>query len=199
MEIRHLYRYLAGLAAVVCSLRAGGQSRPISHAQQVANATCLLKSSAARLGVREATGRNDGPEVEAAQRVAGARRGDPWCGCEQYVEQKQCGLPTPAWPAAAANWTLISSFRTYYIRGRRGIVDSIQVGDQVTFYYANLGRVGHVGRNVQPTRAVRRGRPARGFIVRAGNTGSGGGRDGAGVHDVFYSAIDVYAAANWKY
>jgi hypothetical protein len=149
--------------------------------------------------VREATGRNDGPQVEAAQRAAGAKKGDPWCGCEQYVEQKLCGLPTPAWAAAAANWTLASNSRTYYIRGQRGVADSIRVGDQVTFYYANLGRVGHVGRNVQATRILRRGRPARGFIVRAGNTGSGGGRDGAGVHDVFYAATDVYAAANWKY
>jgi hypothetical protein len=199
MEVRYLPRYLAGLAAVVCSLRAGGQPRPVSRVQQKANAFCLLKSSAARLGVREATGRNDGPQVEAAQRAAGAKKGDPWCGCEQYVEQKLCGLPTPAWAAAAANWTLTGNSRTYYIRGQRGVADSIQVGDQVTFYYANLGRVGHVGRNVQATRSLRRGRPARGFIVRAGNTGSGGGRDGAGVHDVFYAATDVYAAANWKY
>jgi hypothetical protein len=199
MEVHYLPRYLAGLAAVVCSLRAGGQPRPVSRAQQKANASCLLKSSAARLNVREATGRNDGPQVEAAQRAAGAKKGDPWCGCEQYVEQKLCGLPTPAWAAAAANWTLAGNSRTYYIRGQRGVADSIQVGDQVTFYYANLGRVGHVGRNVQATRSLRRGRPARGFIVRAGNTGSGGGRDGAGVHDVFYAATDVYAAANWKY
>jgi hypothetical protein len=199
MEICYLSRYLAGLAAAVCSLRAGGQPRPVSRAKQVANATCLLKSSAARLSIREASGHNDGLEVEAAQRAAGARKGDPWCGCEQYVEQKLCGLPAPTWAAAAANWTLTSSPRTYYLRGRRGVVDSIQLGDQVTFYYANLGRVGHVGRNVQATRPVRRGRPTRGFIVRAGNTGSGGGRDGAGVHDVFYSAADIYAAANWKY
>ena len=199
MEIRPLYRYLAGLAAAVCSLRAGGQSRPVSRAQQSANAICLLKGSAARLGIREATGRNDGPEVEAAQRAAGARKGDPWCGCEQYVEQKLCGLPAPAWSAAAANWTRAGNPRTYYVRGQRGSLDSIRVGDQVTFYYANLGRVGHVGRNVQATRSVRRGRPARGFVVRAGNTGSGGGRDGAGVHDVFYAATDIYAAANWKY
>lgn len=159
----------------------------------------MLRCSAARLSIREATGRNDGPQVEAAQRAAGAKKGDPWCGCEQYVEQKLCSLPAPAWAAAAANWTLATSPRTYYIRGRRGTADSIRVGDQVTFYYVNLGRVGHVGRNVQAARPVRRGRHARGFIVRAGNTGSGGGRDGAGVHDVFYAAPDIYAAANWRY
>lgn len=199
MEIRLVHRYLAGLAVLVCSLRAGGQPRPVSWARQQANAACLLKSSATRLHIREATGRNDGPEVEAAQRAAGARKGDPWCGCEQYVEQRLCGLPAPAWSAAAANWTRASNPRTYYIRGQRGVVDSIRVGDQVTFYYANLGRVGHVGRNVQISRGLRQGRPARGFVVRAGNTGRGGGRNGAGVYDVFYAATDIYAAANWKY
>jgi hypothetical protein len=199
MEVHYLHRYLAGLAFAFCNLYASGQSRPVNSTQQTANVVCLLKSSAARLGIREATGHNDGIEVEAAQRAAGAKKGDPWCGCEQYVEQKLCGLPAPLWAAAAANWTRAGNPRTYYIRGQRGAAASIAVGDQVTFYYVNLGRVGHVGRNVQATQGVRRGRPARGFIVRAGNTGNGGGRDGAGVHDVFYSATDIYAAANWKY
>jgi hypothetical protein len=159
----------------------------------------LLKISASRLYIREATGHNDGAEVEVAQRAAGAKKGDPWCGCERFMWNKLAGLPTPAWPAAARNWSLTSSPRTYYIRGLRGSLDSVKVGDTVTFYYANLGRVGHVGMDVAHSRPIRRGRPTRSFTVRAGNTGAGGGRDGAGNHDVLYAATDIYAGARWTY
>ncbi|MGI4872454.1 MAG: hypothetical protein ACRYFX_14905 [Janthinobacterium lividum] len=171
-----------------------------THPPRAGQPTAVLQVSAARLYIREATGHNDGPEVEAAQRAAGARPGiDEWCGCEQYMEQHLCGLPSPPWPAAARNWTPPTSPRTVYIRGLRGTTADIAPGYQVTFYYSNLGRIGHVGRAVSATRAVRRGRPARGWIVRAGNTGTGGGRTGAGVYDIFYSSYEIYAAANWLY
>ncbi|MDO7886704.1 hypothetical protein [Hymenobacter cheonanensis] len=171
----------------------------VAHRARPGQPAAVLQVSAGRLRIREATGRNDGPDVEAAQRAAGAQKGDPWCGCEQFMEQRLCGLPSPAWPAAARNWSLASSPRTYFIRGLRGSLDSLRPGHQVTFYYATLGRVGHVGRLVAASRPVRRGRPARGWVVRAGNTGTGGGRDGAGVHDVWYPTYELYAAANWLY
>jgi|GEM_PF-3520889 len=158
----------------------------------------LLAVSASRLRVREATGRNDGVEVEAAQRLAGARVGiDPWCGCERNWWNVKAGRACPAWPAAAANWTKPSSARTFYIRGQRGQLDSLRIADTVTFFYSNLGRVGHVGMVVATGRPLRAGRPPRTYLVRAGNTGSGGGREGAGVHDVTYSAESLYAAATW--
>ncbi|GAA4362734.1 hypothetical protein GCM10023185_30940 [Hymenobacter saemangeumensis] len=159
----------------------------------------MLEVGSARLHIREATGRNDGPEVELAQRLAGAKKGDPWCGCEMYMQQRLSGLPWPKWPAAARNWSLGTDARTFYITGVRGSLDSIRLGHIVTFYYPNLGRVGHVGRAVGFSRPVRAGRPVRGFIVRSGNTGRGGGRDGAGVYDVFYPAYSIYAASNWLY
>lgn len=159
---------------------------------------CQLKIAAAELHVRERTGRNDGPEVEARQRAAGARPGvDPWCGCEMFWQQRACGLPSPAWPAAARNWSLGTSARTFFVRGVRGSLDSIRPGHIVTFYYANLGRVGHVGKVVALGRPVRAGRPARTFLVNAGNTGTGGGRDGAGVYNVTYPSYQIYAGANW--
>lgn len=178
------------LVLVVLPTEAQAQPRP--------GAACLLATSAARLVVREKTGHNDGPEVELAQRLAGARVGvDAWCGCERNLWNVRCGRPCPAWPAAAKNWTLPASARTFFIRGRRGSLDSVKVVDTVTFFYANLGRVGHVGMVVEVGRPVRAGRPPRTYRVRAGNTGSGGGRDGAGVHDVTYSAESLYAASTW--
>lgn len=170
-----------------------------SRAVQATNAKKVLAWSNAHLNVREATGRNDGPEVEAFLRVTGNRKGDPWCGAYQAAGNKACGLPIPAGAGGARNWTLPGNRRTYYIRGQRGSLDSLKPGHQITFYYANLGRVGHVGRLMQPTRSIRRGRPARGWYTNEGNTGTGGGREGAGVKQLFRSSTDFYAAANWLY
>lgn len=172
---------------------------PPASAQPVRKGTdCLLVASAKRLSVREATGHNDGPEVELVQRLAGARVGiDPWCGCERNYWNLQCGRPCPKWPAAAANWSLSTDKRTFFILGRRGSVDSLKIGDTVTFYCANLGRVGHVGMVVAKGRPLRAGRAPRYLLVRAGNTGIGGGRDGAGDHDVLYQPASIYAGAIW--
>ena len=170
-----------------------------AHRAKPGAVACQLQAAAADLHVRELTGRNDGPEVLARQKLAKAKAGDPWCGCEMHWQQQACGLPSPAWPAAARNWSDGTSARTFFIRGTRGALDSIRPGHMVTFYYTNLGRVGHVGKVVALGRPVRAGRAPRTFVVNAGNTGTGGGRDGAGVYNVTYQAYQIYAGANWSY
>jgi hypothetical protein len=171
----------------------------VAHRQRPGAVAAQLRAAAAELHVRELTGNNDGPEVLARQKAAGAKPRDPWCGCEMFWQQQVCQLPSPAWPAAARNWSQGSSPRTFFIRGLRGSLDSVGLGHIVTFYYANLGRVGHVGKVVAVGRSVRAGRAPRTFLVNAGNTGRGGGRDGAGVYNVSYPAYQIYGASNWSY
>ncbi|UOQ70983.1 hypothetical protein [Hymenobacter cellulosilyticus] len=72
-------------------------------------------------------------------------------------------------------------------------MDLIQPGHQVGFYYANLGRIAYVARTVAPTRK----RGNRGWYCNEGNTGTGGGRDGAGVHVLLRASWEFYATANW--
>jgi hypothetical protein len=167
-------------------------------AVQLANANCSLKWSYTQLYVRELTGRNDGKEVEAYQRLTGNHKGDSWCGSFQAAVQRACGLSLPAGAGGSYNW-FKDPRRTYYVRGQRGNIDQIRLGDKAGFYYANLGRIGHILLVARESRPIRRGRPARGYILRAGNTGSGGGRNGAGVYDLYYDASAIYAASNWKY
>lgn len=147
--------------------------------------------------VRELTGNNDGPEIDAWLRLVGSPLRSPWCGATQGQCQHDVKLPMPKLAGAARSWAVPA--RTYYIRGVRGSLDSLKPGHCVMFYYANLGRIGHIGRLVAPQRPIRKGRPARGWLVVAGNTGTGGGRDGAGIHQYFYPASDLYAVANWLY
>jgi hypothetical protein len=158
----------------------------------------VLQWSVQQLNVRELTGHNDGPIIGVWLRATGNKEGDSWCGAYQAAGQRSCGLPYPAGAAGSYNW-FKDPKRTYYRQGLRGTVDSLRPGHQVGFYYANLGRIGHIGRAVAAGRPIRKGRPARGWYVNAGNTGAGGGRDGGGVRVVFYPSASIYAAANWLY
>lgn len=154
----------------------------------------MLQWSAAHLHVREATGRNDGPEIWAWQALTGNARGVEWCGCYQAGGQKACGLPFPAGAGGARNWFLDPK-RTYFLKGVRGSIDSLKPGHQVGFYYASHKRIAHIGRAIMPTRA----RGARGWYCNEGNTGKGGGRTGAGVHLLMRANWEIHAAANWLY
>jgi hypothetical protein len=104
----------------------------------------------------------------------------------------------PAGAGRARNWFTLAT-RTYYVRGARGVPDSVKLGHKVGFYYANLGRIGHIEQVVAAKQGLRKGRPARGYTIWAGNTGTGGGREGARVHDIFYASTDLYAVADWNY
>ena len=194
--MKRLAPFLPVLASFFVASTAPAQ---VAHRARPGAVAAQLQVATAELHVRELTGNNDGPKVLARQRAAGAKPRDPWCGCEMFWQQQLCQLPSPAWPAAARNWSQGASPRTFFIRGLRGSLDSIRPGHIVTFYYANLGHVGHVGKVVALGRPVRARRAPRTFLVNAGNTGHGGGRDGAGVYNVSYPAYQLYASANWSY
>lgn len=196
MPTNNFARFILAMVVFILLLMCfGSYGQPLPPAY--ANANCTLKWSATQLYVREATGRNDGPEVEAYLKITGNRKGEAWCGAFQAAVQKACGLPFPNAAGGARFWFVPSSPKTFYIRGQRGVADWIQLGDKGGFWYSNLNRVGHIAMVVKESRPIRKGRPARGFIMRAGNTGSGGGREGAGVHDYFYSTNDIFAASRW--
>jgi hypothetical protein len=59
----------------------------------------IVARAASLVGIREATGRNDGPEVERIQHRAGGARGEPWCAafCDVCVEDgyTDCGEAVP--------------------------------------------------------------------------------------------------------
>jgi hypothetical protein len=169
-----------------------------SAAVQVQNANCSLRWSFGKLYLRELTGNNDNPEVDVWARATGTALRSSWCGLFQWADQKACGLPVPNGAAGSYNWFL-DLRRTYYIQNRRGTLDMVKLGHKCGFWNNKLGRIAHIGMVVREARPIRKGRAARGFRIRAGNTGTYGGRDGAGVHDYDYAASDIYAFANWLY
>lgn len=186
-----------GLPLLLIAHSFGSAAQP-SRAVQARNAARLVAVASARTGIREATGNNDGPAIDAMLRLVGSPLRSPWCGAEQAWQQQLCGLPFPKGAGGSYNWALDAK-RTYFLQGVRGSVDSLQAGHQVMFYYPHLRRIGHIGRAVAAGRSIRKGRPARGWWCIEGNTGTSGSRDGAGVHRLFRLSSEFYATANWTY
>jgi hypothetical protein len=151
----------------------------------------------ARLAVREATGRNDGPAVAALVRAGGGEPnvGLEWCGFTQAADQRAHGLPIPAagMQGAARAW-FVDPRRTYYLAGRRGQLTSIAPGDLAGFDYGH--GIHHITRFAQVMPPLRKGRPPRGFYTIGGNEGRGAN---AGVHRTYYPATNITAGARWDY
>lgn len=185
---------LLALALLVTCLRVHAQP---SRAVQARNGAAIVAWHTAHLNVRELTGNNDGPPIDQWLDLVGSPRRSAWCGATQGACQHDLRLPMPREAGAAKNWAVPA--RTYYVRGVRGSLDSLRAGHRVLFFYSNLGRIGHITVAVAPGRSVRKGRPARGWYTIGGNTGAGGGRDGAGVRTVFYPSDAIYATSNWSY
>ncbi|WP_201980353.1 hypothetical protein [Hymenobacter rubidus] len=148
---------------------------------------CLLEWYEAQRDVREATGHNDGRQVEAYQRVTGNYHTE-WCGSYQAAGHQHCGMPFPAGAGLAANWYLPGSPRTFYIQGVRGSVDDLQPGHNAGIWSPSKHRVGHTTGVVARTR--------NGFITSEGNTGS---RATAGVHRLSRSKGEIYAGSDWTH
>lgn len=146
--------------------------------------TCVMKSAAADVGVREASGRNDGPEVERYLAHVGLGPGYAWCAAFVSYHLSHCGVsgPRSAWSPAFAN----AADRVW---SPRKAIRSPRPGDVFSIYFSSLGRVGHVG-----------------FVASLdgdhintveGNTSGPGSRDGDGVYARRRQLSKVYAVTNY--
>ena len=187
------------LWALVClAYYAKAQPAPPRRAAVTASTIAWLTD---RLYIREATGRNDGPDVAALITAGGgvASQRPEYCGFTQAADQKAHKLPIPArgMQGAARAWFPLEgpdAPRTIYRAGVRGVVDSIRPGDLVGFDY---GRgIHHVARDKEVVPAQRKGRPPRGYWTLAGNEGRG---TRAGLHLTYYPAANIDAGARWDY
>ncbi|MBL8002388.1 MAG: CHAP domain-containing protein [Flavobacteriales bacterium] len=145
---------------------------------------CVVASATADVGVREATGRNDGPAVERYLAHVGHKAGASWCAAFVCYHLSQCGVANPrsAWSPALASvgdrvWTA------------RKAVRAPQPGDVFTLYYPQLGRVGHAG--------IVTGTDGRYLLTVEGNTSGPGSREGDGVYARRRELRKVYAVTNY--
>jgi len=110
----------------------------LSHEQQLRNR--IVQLAVAELGVSEATGNNDGPQVEAYLSYTGMARGNPWCAAFVCWVYKQAGLQQPrnAWSPA-----LFPRQRRYM--GSSEATKQAMPADIFGIYNQRLGRIDHAG------------------------------------------------------
>ncbi|WP_262246895.1 CHAP domain-containing protein [Parapedobacter soli] len=94
----------------------------------------------AELGVREASGRNDGTRVEAYLRYCGLGPGHAWCAAFVSWCFGRAGYPQPRNPWSPA---LFPASRTVWTKG--GHSGTMKHGDVFGIYYPTLKRIAHVG------------------------------------------------------
>ena len=146
--------------------------------------TCVVEAGMADVGVREATGRNDGPAVERYLAHVGLSKGYAWCAAFVSYHLDGCGVKNPrsAWsPAFAAAsdrvWTPRKASR------------SPLPGDVFSIYYASLKRVGHVGLVVSVD--------GRYINTVEGNTSGPGSREGDGVYARRRELAKIHAVTSY--
>lgn len=188
-----LHRLLGSLllAGAVSLSSAAGPADPC-----VERGDAVVRAAAGYIGVREATGRNDGDQVELILGRVGLGPGYSWCGAFVYVGCADAGVDLPggarqfAW---APSWH--PQQRRVWQRSRgvnprwQGQGQRVPMpGDVFGVYYSKLGRIGHVGIVERWGTTV---------ITIEGNTSSGGSRDGDGVYRRRRLADQLYCVSRW--
>ena len=96
----------------------------------------IIKIASAELGVREATGNNDGLRVEEYLRYTNLGKGYEWCAAFVSWCYGQAGLSAPRNPWSPALFPKARSYKE---------TDRIQSADLFGIYSAKLKRIHHVG------------------------------------------------------
>lgn len=142
----------------------------------IATHNSIIKIARSQLNVREATGQNDGREVEAYLNYTGNKKGEPWCASFVSWVFGQVGqnAPRTAWsPDLFPPAKLVKKPSLAVVFG---------------IYYANLKRIAHCGIVAQQ----------QGDWVGTieGNTDVEGGREGQGVYHKWRHQRTIKAYAN---
>src|SRR5690554_619440 len=135
-----------------------------------------------QVGVREATGANDGPEVEAYLATTNLDAGYAWCGSFISWVFEQAGFAQPNTP-----WTPALFPNRCTIWPNQG--KTPQPSDVFGLYIAHLKRIGHAG-FVEDW--------GEHFVVTVeGNTNPAGNHDGDGVYRRRRRTKTIYRVADW--
>jgi len=99
----------------------------------------VAKTYYSQIGVREATGKNDGPQVKAYLAAVGLPEGYAWCGAFPAWTFDQHGIKHPK-----SGW-VPSWFPSSKVIWSKGKGQTPKPADLFCIYYANLKRAAHMG------------------------------------------------------
>jgi hypothetical protein len=138
-----------------------------------------------QIGVREATGHNDGKDVEKYLRSVGLGKGYPWCAAFVHWCLDSARINNTINGAAASAHN--SKDLVWYHKTQLKIPES---GDVFTLWFNALGRIGHTGffhRKINSTV----------YESVEGNTNEAGSREGDGVYKKYRSFNATYSISRW--
>lgn len=147
---------------------------------------CVISAYTAEIGVREATGKNDGERVEQYLASVGFKKGAAWCAAFVHFNLANCDVPSAksAWSPA-----YFPASKIIYSNGTAKA--TIRPGDIFGIYFNNLNRIAHVGFiDEWPEHRNR-------VTTVEGNTNSAGSREGDGVYRKWRLKSQIYQVANW--
>lgn len=137
----------------------------------------LLNIASSQIGIREATGNNDGPEVEKYLRYTGNKKGEAWCAAFVSWVFGQAGFVAPrtAWsPSLFPKSKLVKAAAPAMVFG---------------IYFVDKGRIAHVG-------LVEKLQDDWLYSIE-GNTNVSGSREGDGVYRKIRHLKTIRSFANW--
>ena len=145
----------------------------------------VVKYGERYLFVREINNNNRSAEIDSFNRAAGVPIGSSWCA--SYVswvyKHEDYNAPYSAWsPHFGKSKDII--YKKNLKNNKK-----IEAGDAVTFYYANLKRVGHVG-------LVKYEKDGYLYTIE-GNTNGAGSREGNGVYNKKRELNKIYAITRY--
>ncbi len=139
-----------------------------------------------QLGVREATGHNDGAQVERYLRYTGLGKGHAWCAAFVCWVLGQAGVDNPktAWAAS-----LFPKNRLVWSRAKALATGNPQRATIFGIYFPSLKRIAHCGFIDKWSEKE--------VITVEGNTNDNGSREGDGVYRKRRPIRSLYAVADW--
>lgn len=143
----------------------------------IVNREQLVTIARSQLGIKEATGNNDGPEIEAYLAATGSKKREPWCAAFLSWVFSKAGYTRPctAWSPA-----LFPASRQVKVP-LPGILFGI--------YFPSLKRIAHCG-IIEKVNGN--------FIIGIeGNTNLNGSREGIGVYRKLRHVKTIYRFADW--
>ncbi len=137
-----------------------------------------------QIGVREATGKNDGKSVEVYLRSVNLSKGNPWCAAFCYFVLNKNGVFAPRSGYSPA-W-FPSSNVIYTKKNKTADPDA---GDVFGIWFPAKGRIAHVGFVDQWKAGV--------VVTVEGNTNDALSRDGDGCYRKMRPVTSIYAVSRW--
>jgi cell wall-associated NlpC family hydrolase len=151
--------------------------RILKHSRQSPSRFTITEIATKELGVRELSGHNDGPRVEAYLSVVKLKKGEPWCAAFTSWVYQQAGFPRPR-----SGWS-----PDMFPLSR--LARSALPGDIIGIYFPEKKRIAHVGLAIQ--------QKGQWIYSIEGNTNLQGSREGDGVYQKVRHIRTIHRIADW--